>query len=98
MDEHDSVVRPSSIAFAAATATTRSLNECVGLAVSSLSQSSPTPSADASRGASTSGVRPGASRCSAGGATGSSGAYRQIEGGPAAIDSRLTVRRCSSRS
>ena len=98
MDEHDSVVRPSSSAFAQATATTRSLNECVGLAVSSFSHSSPTPSADASRGAWTSGVSPGASRCSAGAATGSSGAYRQIDGGPAAIDSRVTVRRCSARS
>ena len=98
MDEHASVVQPSSSAFAAATATTRSLNECVGFAVSSFSQSSPTPTAEASRGAATSGVKPGASRGSAGGATGSSGAYRQIDGGPAAIDSRLTVRRCSSRS
>ena len=38
-------------AFAAATATTRSLNECVGFAVSSFSQSSPTPTVSASRGA-----------------------------------------------
>ncbi len=74
MDEHESVVRPSSIAFAAATATTRSLNECVGFAVSSLSQSSPRPSASARRGAWTSGVKPGGSRCSAGAATGSSDA------------------------
>jgi len=46
VEEHESVVRPSSSALAAATATTRSLNECVGFAVSSLSQSSRTPSAD----------------------------------------------------
>jgi len=56
-----SVVRPRSTAFAAATATTRSLNECVGLAVSSFRKSSPMPSASARRGADTSGVKPGAS-------------------------------------
>src|SRR5581483_11092691 len=73
VDEHASVSSPSSFAFAAATATTRSLNECVGFAVSSLSQSSPSPSASASRGAGRSGVNPGARRASVGGATGSSG-------------------------
>ena len=98
VEEHESVVRPSSSAFAAATATTRSLNECVGFAVSSLSQSSRTPSADSRRGARMSGVRPGGRRCSAGGATGSRSAYRQIERGPASIDAWVTVRRCSSRS
>src|SRR5213078_1600480 len=72
VDEHASVVRPSSCAFAAATATTRSLNECVGFAVSSFSQSSPTPTASASRGTRTSGVQPTGSRCSGGGATGNS--------------------------
>ena len=70
---------------AVATATTRSLNECVGLAVSSLSQSSPTPIASASRGARTSGVSPGASRGSGGAATGRSCAYLQMLGGPASI-------------
>ena len=63
--------KPSSCAFAAATATTRSLKECVGFAVSSFSQSSPRPSSSARRGARTSGVKPGASRGSAGAATGS---------------------------
>src|SRR5438445_50949 len=51
VEEQASVVRPSSCAFAHATATTRSLNECVGLAVSSLRYSSPMPSASASLGA-----------------------------------------------
>jgi hypothetical protein len=74
VEEQASVRRPSSCAFAQATATTRSLNEWVGFAVSSFSQSSPRPSLAASRGAATSGVQPGASRCSAGAATGSSGA------------------------
>ena len=44
VDEHESVSSPSSCAFRAATATTRSLNECVGFAVSSLSHSSRIPS------------------------------------------------------
>ena len=43
----------------AATATTRSLNEWVGFAVSSFSHSSAMPSSSASRGAGTSGVKPG---------------------------------------
>ena len=68
VEEQASVVSPSSCALAVATATTRSLNECVGFAVSSFSQSSPTPSCLGEPvGARTSGVRPGASRCSAGG-------------------------------
>ena len=50
---------PSSCALRAATATTRSLKECVGFAVSSFSHSSPIPSSSARRGAGTSGVRPG---------------------------------------
>ena len=74
VEEQASVSRPSSWAFAHATATTRSLNECVGFDVSSFSQTSDSPSADASRGAGTSGVNPGASRGSAGGSTGRSGA------------------------
>ena len=50
--------KPSSRAFASATATTRSLNECVGFAVSFFTSTSPTPSASASRGARWSGVSP----------------------------------------
>ena len=51
-------LKPSSRAFVSATDTTRSLNDPVGLAVSSLIQSSPSPSSDASRSALTSGVIP----------------------------------------
>ena len=90
--------RPSSCAFRAATATTRSLNECVGFAVSSFSQSSRTPTSAASRGAGTSGVKPGASRGSSGASTGSRSAYRQIESGPDSMRSRVTRRRRSSQS
>ncbi len=52
------VSKPSSIARASATETTRSLNECVGFAVSFLIQISPTPSCSARRSARTSGVQP----------------------------------------
>ena len=52
---------PSSRAFARAIVTTRSLNECVGLAASFLTQTSRMPSFSASRSARTSGVIPAAS-------------------------------------
>ena len=52
------VSNPSSCARARATETTRSLNECVGLAVSFLTQSSRIPSFCARRSARTSGVHP----------------------------------------
>ena len=58
MEAHATVSKPSSIARASAIETTRSLNECVGLAVSFLIQSSPIPSRSASRSARTSGVMP----------------------------------------
>jgi hypothetical protein len=74
VDAQASVLSPSSRAFAAAIATTRSLNEWVGFVWSSLSNTSPTPSSRASRGAGTSGVQPGPVCTSAGGATGSSAA------------------------
>ena len=52
------VSKPSSMARARATDTTRSLNECVGFAVSFLIHSSPIPSRSARRSARTSGVQP----------------------------------------
>ena len=53
-------VKPSAWAAVSATETTRSLNEWVGLALSSLTQSGAVmPSSAASSGAATSGVRPG---------------------------------------
>ncbi len=51
-------LKPSWRALVRATETTRSLNEPVGLAVSSLIHSSPKPSSAASRSARTSGVKP----------------------------------------
>jgi hypothetical protein len=58
VDAHATVSNPSSTARASAIETTRSLNECVGLAVSFLIHSSPMPSRSASRSARTSGVMP----------------------------------------
>ncbi len=74
VDAQDSVCRPSCRAADRATATTRSLKECVGLPVSSLTQSRRMPSARARLSARTSfvnpGFRPGISAMSSG--TGSS--------------------------
>jgi hypothetical protein len=58
VDAQATVSKPSSIARASATDTTRSLNECVGFAVSFLIHTSPSPSRSASRSARTSGVQP----------------------------------------
>ena len=73
MDAHATVLCPNSSAFASATATTRSLNELVGLRVSSLIQSSPSPSSAARRSARTSGVQPAVRVSGPWGPTGSSG-------------------------
>ena len=59
VDGQASTVKPSSRAAARATATTRSLNECVGLPVSSFTHSERTPRAAASRSALIRRVRPG---------------------------------------
>ena len=58
VDAQATVSNPSSCARASATDTTRSLNECVGFAVSFLIQSSRIPSRSARRSARTSGVQP----------------------------------------
>ena len=55
------VSKPSSRARASAIETTRSLNECVGFAVSFLIHSSRSPSRAARRSAFTSGVQPAGS-------------------------------------
>src|SRR5688572_25294759 len=96
VDAQAAVLKPKSRALPSATATTRSLNEFVGFRVSSLSQSSPRPSSAPSRSARINGVHPAASAPPAGGSTGSSGPYRQIDGGPAAIDSREIVEAIAS--
>ena len=98
VDAHARVSIPNSAALAAATATTRSLNECVGFVWSSFSKTSPTPSARARRGAETSGVQPGAPAASSGAGTGRSASYRQRECGPASIRSRETLAATRSQS
>jgi hypothetical protein len=59
VDGQASVVKPSSRAAASATATTRSLNEWVGFALSSLTHSARSPSSRPRLCARTSGVQPG---------------------------------------
>ena len=61
VEAHATVVKPSSRARAIAIETTRSLNECVGLAASFLIHTSSRPSRSASRSARISGVIPAAS-------------------------------------
>ena len=91
VDAHAAVLKPKSSALPSATATTRSLNEFVGLRVSSLSQRSVRPSSAPSRSARMSGVHPAARAAPAGASTGRSGPYRQIDAGPTAICSREIV-------
>ena len=60
VDAQANRLKPSALAAVSATETTRSLNEWVGLALSSLTQSGAVmPSSAARCGAATSGVRPG---------------------------------------
>src|SRR5690606_37073634 len=87
-------VKPSPRAAVSATDTTRSLNEWVGLAESSLTHSGACkPISAASASAGTSGVSPGSSVTRDFGScpTGSRAAYRHWFGGPAAISSRVTA-------
>ena len=58
VDAQAATLKPNSSALLSATDTTRSLNELVGLRVSFFSQTSPSPSSDASRSARTRGVNP----------------------------------------
>src|SRR6202012_2891453 len=80
-------LKPTSVAAASATATTRSLNEWVGLPLSSLIHSRRIPSSAASPSARTSLVQPGSvvGRLAMSRGTGSSGAYRQMLCGPASM-------------
>src|SRR3954452_11718344 len=89
VDAHDSTEKPSDFAADAATATTRSLNECVGLPLSSLTHNVFMPSSRARLSARCTRVSP---TCrSTRGAVGSRPPYRHIVLGPAWIDSRVTV-------
>ena len=86
-------LKPSPRAAVRATETTRSLNEWVGLAESSLTYSGAVrPTAAARAGAATSGVMPGSrlTRASASWPVGSRAAYRQMFCGPASMSARVT--------
>ena len=93
VDGQARTVKPISNAAASATATTRSLNEWVGLPRSSFTQSVRMPSAAASRSARTRRVPPGSvfGRAAASGGTGSRLAYRQMLGGPASTAARVSA-------
>ena len=98
MEAQASASNPRSTAFAAATATTRSLNEWVGFDVSVLTNSSQrSPSSSARRGAGISGELP-TGRPRAGVSTGRNAAQRHSVAGPSATDSRLTAAAIASRS
>ena len=84
-------LNPSWRALVRATDTTRSLNDPVGLAVSSLIHSSPRPSSAASRSARTSGVKPAPSSTGAASATGRRSRVAPDGPGPWAMRSRLTT-------
>ncbi len=87
VDAQAAILNPSWRALVSATETTRSLNEPVGLAVSSLIHNSPSPSSAAKRSARTKGVNPAPRSTGAASATGNRSAYLQIDRGPAAIRS-----------
>ncbi len=93
VDGQASTRRPSSRAAESATATTRSLKEWVGLPESSLTHNCRRPRSAARFWASIRRVKPGSvdrnEAMSLG--TGSSGAYRQMERGPASISARVMV-------
>ena len=74
VEAHAATLNPSWRALVSATDTTRSLNEPVGLAVSSLTHSSPRPSSAARRSARTRGVHPVPRSMGSGSDTGSRGA------------------------
>src|SRR3954454_13543258 len=86
VDAHESTEKPSALAADAATATTRSLKEWVGLPLSSLTHSVFMPSSRARLSARCSRVQP--TWRSTSGVAGSSPAYRHIVRGPDSIDSR----------
>jgi len=93
VDGQASTCRPSSRAADSATATTRSLNEWVGLPESSFTHSCFRPRSSARWRASTSRVKPGSveRKVAMSAGTGSKGAYRQIDFGPASISARVIV-------
>ena len=83
-------LNPSWRALVSATDTTRSLNDPVGLAVSFLIHSSPSPSSAASRSARTKGVQPAPRSMGWGRPRGAAGRSARWSAGPGSIAARLT--------
>ncbi len=94
VDAADSTAKPIALAAEAATATTRSLNECVGFPLSSFTHNERIPSSAASFSAGTRRVMP--TWRSTSGAAGSSPPYRHMVRGPASIEARVTRRIAAS--
>src|SRR3990170_2141253 len=88
VEAHASVLNPNSRAFVAATVTTRSLNDQVGLAQSFLIQRFFRPRCSPRFFARTRGVNPALMSTAYSGSAGSRSAYRQTELGPRSIVSR----------
>src|ERR1039458_10181436 len=84
VEAHAATLKPSWRALVSATDTTRSLNDPVGLAVSSLIHNSPKPSSAAHRSARPSGVNPAPRSTGLASSTGNRSPYRQIVRGPLA--------------
>ena len=93
VDAQATVLNPYSRAADKATDTTRSLNEWVGLALSSLTHSERIPSSAARRPAGRSGVQPAPSETRVAGScpAGRRAAYLHKLRGPASIASRVTA-------
>ena len=95
VDGQASTLKPSSIAAASATPTTRSLNECVGLDALILDPQLAHPEVLASWSARTSRVQPGSrfGLLATSGGTGSRLAYRHMLSGPDCTDSLVRAGR-----
>src|SRR5260370_15646665 len=92
VEAHATVSKPNSRAFVTATETTRSLKDHVGWQTESfLIHTSRQPSSSARFRARISGVKPTWSPLATSPSTGRRSLYRHIDGGPAAIDSRVTT-------
>ncbi len=92
VDGQARTLKPISVAAASATATTRSLKECVGLPLSSLIHRRRIPSSAASPSALMRRVKPGSvvRRVAMSSGTGSSAAYRQMFCGPASMSALVS--------
>ena len=96
VDGHASVSKPNSTVFVVATETTRSLNECVGFAVSFLIHRLSRPRTSPRLSALSSGVIPAPISTAFAESAGRRSPYRHSVAGPRSIDSRLIERLTAS--